>query len=557
MITALTQETITPYASEAQTIQEPQGIDYTQGVRVGKTIPAKWWNWLFRSCTSRAGQSRSDAQNMLTELQNVVTDAGITLDEEDNTQLAQAVAQKAEAQISSYVSDRQGLLSLWGTMPIPGNLAEYNIVTDLQQSNGLYIMALRNFSNTKSCIAVSTDMQRWQKLYSYSSSMSYAFVSALAVVCFNGAYYVMASLGEHTEFNNIVVYKSTDLAVWDLVYGANDFTGSASAFLGTLSDGLYLIYKNYSTSNCVIRKLNSDGSAFIDTGLVYVDNSNDSVGNYKGNAYVFQIAMDKYLLGNQIIDLQNNTVTQLTTFDYSTNYFSSGLPSTVRGVTNITIGGTHTIKMLNGGYALLEVSLSSYRDTRVTLLDSTGAVTNSYVSSSAFYHFDIPNTVASYLFKKVVVGSAVVVQFSDDGITFTDMPYSDDSAYSVLGIIALNDGFYVQYANDSYAQHTLSLYKATVLSASISDYTLISQFDSNSALSLMFYGGIDDVLCLSSSSTAFVSLDKGVHWVQSAKIDGTSFIGKVNAVYNGICFSGLNYSENKINRVLGHTLYLR
>ena len=91
MIPSLSQETITEYASEAQTIQEPTGTDYTQGVRVGRTIPAKWWNWLFRGTTRRLTQAKTDAQNMLTEMQNVVTDAGIALDSSDSHQMSKSV----------------------------------------------------------------------------------------------------------------------------------------------------------------------------------------------------------------------------------------------------------------------------------------------------------------------------------------------------------------------------------------------------------------------------------------------------------------------------------
>lgn len=113
MLEELSQETVTEYANEALTIQEPQGTDYTQGVKVGKTIPAKWWNWLFNAVTKRLGQSKTDAQGILSELQNTVTDAGIELDSSDNTQLSQAVAAKTDIQINNYINKKRWYYSYW------------------------------------------------------------------------------------------------------------------------------------------------------------------------------------------------------------------------------------------------------------------------------------------------------------------------------------------------------------------------------------------------------------------------------------------------------------
>jgi hypothetical protein len=107
MISQLSQETVAEYASDALTIQEPQGADYSRGAQVGRTIPAKWWNWLFNAVTKRASQSKADAQSMLDELKSVVTDAGLTPDASDNTQLAQAVVETTDRRIVSYVNRKR------------------------------------------------------------------------------------------------------------------------------------------------------------------------------------------------------------------------------------------------------------------------------------------------------------------------------------------------------------------------------------------------------------------------------------------------------------------
>lgn len=100
----LDEQDITVYASDAQTIQEPFGSDYSQGVAVGKTIPAKWWNWLFRAATTRLHQAFSDLTNIFVELKNLVLTAGLTPDATDSTQITQAVVAKADTQINTYVN---------------------------------------------------------------------------------------------------------------------------------------------------------------------------------------------------------------------------------------------------------------------------------------------------------------------------------------------------------------------------------------------------------------------------------------------------------------------
>ena len=109
----LDEQDITVYASDAQTIQEPYGTDYTQGVRVGRTIPAKWWNWLFKAVTTRLHQAYADLTNLFTELTNLLTDAQITPSASDNTQVKQAVAVKANEQITIYLENKQGFPTRW------------------------------------------------------------------------------------------------------------------------------------------------------------------------------------------------------------------------------------------------------------------------------------------------------------------------------------------------------------------------------------------------------------------------------------------------------------
>ena len=115
MLDNLTQETINQYATDAQSIDEPLGTDWTQGVAVGRTIPAKWWNWLFSAVTKRINQAKTDTNNILTELKNTVTGAGITIDPADSTQLSQAVHAESQNGVVEYVNDKKGYFSRWVT----------------------------------------------------------------------------------------------------------------------------------------------------------------------------------------------------------------------------------------------------------------------------------------------------------------------------------------------------------------------------------------------------------------------------------------------------------
>ena len=75
-------ENITEYAKNATDIEEPS--EYTTGVKVGWTAPAKWWNWLMNAFSKRLGEIYETVKSMHEEIKNAV---GGTLDENSNTQL--------------------------------------------------------------------------------------------------------------------------------------------------------------------------------------------------------------------------------------------------------------------------------------------------------------------------------------------------------------------------------------------------------------------------------------------------------------------------------------
>ena len=220
MITQLTQETITEYASDAQTIQEPTGTDYSQGVKVGKTVPAKWWNWLFRGATRRLRQAKTDAQNMLTEMQNVVTDAGLTLDVNDNTQLKQAVVVEADKQIDNYVTEKKGFLTTWETLELPGISHFYNAsIYGLQQVENVLIAALRTGSDGElSRLIISTDAVHWRLLRPVTTGIYPTFHLSFGLLRYKDTWW-LSMIGSNSTYDKIVsLFKSTDLLEWSQVF---------------------------------------------------------------------------------------------------------------------------------------------------------------------------------------------------------------------------------------------------------------------------------------------------------------------------------------------------
>lgn len=92
MQTAITQQDITVYSSDPLgTKERPSNPYYVNGVDVGYTAPAKWWNWLWNKLTSILTQAKADRTNMLAEMYNVLSSASITPSASDNHQLSKAV----------------------------------------------------------------------------------------------------------------------------------------------------------------------------------------------------------------------------------------------------------------------------------------------------------------------------------------------------------------------------------------------------------------------------------------------------------------------------------
>ena len=103
MNTVATQEDINIFSSDPAGVKERPGSPYYQdGVDVGYTAPAKWWNWLWNKITSILTAHKTDWNSMTSEMTNTLSAASITPDSSDSHQLSKAVNQIAYGVCDDY-----------------------------------------------------------------------------------------------------------------------------------------------------------------------------------------------------------------------------------------------------------------------------------------------------------------------------------------------------------------------------------------------------------------------------------------------------------------------
>ena len=78
MYSTLEQQDIDVFSTDPTGVKErPDGTHYTDGVDIGYTAPAKWWNWFWNHITTWFGTSKTDKTAMLSEELNVLSEASI------------------------------------------------------------------------------------------------------------------------------------------------------------------------------------------------------------------------------------------------------------------------------------------------------------------------------------------------------------------------------------------------------------------------------------------------------------------------------------------------
>lgn len=107
MYSSLAQENINVYSADPAGAKEKPGNPYYQnGVDVGYTAPAKWWNWLLNHLTAWLGSSKADKEAMTAEMKNTLSAASITPDSQQSNQLSAAI-DKIERNVCAVYNDAE------------------------------------------------------------------------------------------------------------------------------------------------------------------------------------------------------------------------------------------------------------------------------------------------------------------------------------------------------------------------------------------------------------------------------------------------------------------
>lgn len=273
MLDNLTQETINQYATDAQSIDEPLGADWTRGVSVGKTIPAKWWNWLFSAVTKRANQAKADTQNILDELKNVLNAASITPDPTNNTQLVQAINIEGQAGITQYVNDKKGFFSRWTTEVVQGiRTFEGSDTVTIERfeafpgsnETAFYLQLKQHTSDPVGDYwwhYTSPDLLHWYEI----SAPNGAELQTAEVQYFKGKYYFLYSA---KDVYNAQLYVSSDVASWSF---ARSFSEYGVLGLRETAGVLWMISASHQTYSDISYHSfrTTDGTNWTDAGAIF------------------------------------------------------------------------------------------------------------------------------------------------------------------------------------------------------------------------------------------------------------------------------------------------
>lgn len=538
MIPSLSQETFTQYASDAQTIQEPTGADYSRGVSVGRTIPAKWWNWLFSNATKRIVQSRNDADNMLTEMKNVVTDAGLTPIASDNTQLTQAIEAKTDEQIDKYIEGKKGYFIDWASSPVTMNLpsGQYAYVqggATLAQVG--YVRATPTASSEIYVDAIyeayTTDGVSWGPTIKFSFSTPIARVDS-NMLKFKNRYFKFFSGTSSTSWQNTCytyIYVSDDLVNWELyrkivlvstnqAVAVNNFRPS----MAVTNDALYLITR--------------EGTDYIVNTTTHLFKTTDGY-NWSEIASGFNYGGVP----------EFGSIKEVGNGFYWGNYIFNG--STVTPVFTGNGGVSNPIVFSSGKALFIDADSHKYYSLN-SMIDTPQEVT---LSTQYFvdYRMLLGNTKAvlttSYAQEGIPVSTQI--SFLDDNLNETPMPnLSGDPSSTTKYVPFERDG--IVYSDR---------YKTTDLV----NWTEIDTMPEGARqLRPTVAPGVFYCLVrVSSSNKWFVSIDNLNTWKQAEKLRLGALMFGANCwnSYSGSTYEALGgvITLNSINRVIGHTLYLR
>lgn len=84
-------ETMNVYASQSQYVKGPDKAAQVAGTVPLDTLPADWWNWLWKQITTRINEASSGMGSVYNEILSVLEEASITPSETSTTDLVNAI----------------------------------------------------------------------------------------------------------------------------------------------------------------------------------------------------------------------------------------------------------------------------------------------------------------------------------------------------------------------------------------------------------------------------------------------------------------------------------
>lgn len=616
MIPHLTQEEITQYASNAQVIQKPEGTDYSQGAHVNRTIPAKWWNWLFSAVTKRVAQSRADAANILTELNNVILDADMQPSGSASNQLAQAVAIQAQRQIDEYIAaEKTQAFQTWQRPDYIYFGAEkltYDIeINNLHEVNGLYIAYIQGCEKSGYVIdygcASSFDLVHWYRIYTFGAK------SQLGCVYEHGEWWVVSGDGvqggrgiyhsangidwSDVEFIDIfpdppsdLIYHGEKRYAVKMTYGSMcvlpwgthrvcivmnyylDAIASIPGWEPSTEAGVAIVYQD-ENGGWIFKKVEVTGtSGFGDSVACEGQWCVQELREYRINSASW------YALGATLINPSSGLITYYADKAIVLTEEEKTEAGSNRDAKN-DVFNAKLIRIRNSRlyYALTSNNIVVYdfSNYTVTTLDWTPDL-NSYVVNNDLDVLLLCSDCRNTRFKTA---------FSYDGVNQVAFPAQWDFGNglengSVLSVCRLSGQYYLAVCSTA-NQSVRGLYKTALLTGDVADYIYLGSMpaydisEQATSYNRLVPAGYKNWLVAGS----YFTRDEGRNWIQGAlnisvpgsnkrcspviitgpnKLYGADMISSEYTKFNiMVGFSTDMYTKLNVNYVVGHTLYLR
>lgn len=573
MIPSLSQEALTQYASDAQTIQQPQGADYSQGVKAGRTIPAKWWNWLFSNATKRIVQSRNDADNMLTEMKNVVTDAGLTPSGSDSTQLEQAFNIKANRQIERFVDNKKN----WGRYWEQAQLVVDNVTYDASTMNiasQIYfgdnvIAAIFSAQGLSSNHRYSFDGVHWQTIRGASTSrFSSHYVSI------RNALFILQARGTGTVNDPAILrvyYKNlatTDDAVKIIDLSNNALDNYYGCFATVINEELYIM-----TFTGELIKLTDYSGTYVTvpavTGLGQAYRA--QVGSTRQETYVTHIEAqhfnNKFYVGN--IEVSEDALSWTPLYSSSTQYtnasftyikqLSSGCIAFVRyNGTAVMLDNAHELISFPAGY-LVPIPDRNV-DTFLIIENNTGR----YITYDGINFIRCQHRVSdAVVYALTILGEADGITYALSGVGYGS---TSSTIFAIQGTITENfEGVTILGSFSHRDGFNFSGYAYAIPDSTIVAFAFETPENElrNVLLSKTAQNGLPVVRLLSGDTQLFIQMQVSGYPVKhNSQEKSYGLIGErlyISIIPNSSssAYKGFMYTSKTVNTVIGHTLYLR